>query len=143
MIFPMVVNKGCSVAGKQSGPVQAVKRRDHGGAFGGLLLATGIALALAACADSGWRNPAKSAAEQRQDLAACERDAEKASLASTGTTRNDYAIANAGLAGPGSKGMSPLELKDKSDLSKSYASSLGRCMRAEGYVQGHPADQHK
>ena len=125
------------MAAKQTGPAQSVKRRDHVGARFGLGVMA-AALLLAACTSTPWVQAGKSAKDQSRDLAACERDAETSTLAAKGTNRGDFPLPNSGT---GKKGPSPLEFHDRSALSQNYDQAVERCMRAEGYRQGHPADQ--
>jgi hypothetical protein len=129
------------VAAKQTGPAQPVKRRDHEGyRFGlkNLVVGALIAAILAACASVSWHQAGKSAQQTSQDLAACERDAESTTLASSGANRGDFPLPN---AQSNQRGPSPLEFHDRTALSQRYDDAVGRCMRAEGYMQGHPADQ--
>lgn len=129
------------MAAKQTGPAQPVKRRDHKRSrFGLKALAAGalMAASLAACASVTWHQAGKTAQQTGQDLAACERDAESSTLASNGSNRGDFPPPN---AQSGQRGPSPLEFHDRTVLSQHYDDAVGRCMRAEGYMQGHPADQ--
>ncbi len=141
MMFPVAEMKEVKVAAKQTGPAQSVKRRDHVGARFGLdVMTTALAanFILASCTTTPWVQPGKTDKDLSRDLAACERDAETSTLAAKGTNRGDFPLPNSGSS---KKGPSPLEFHDRSALSQSYDQAVERCMRAEGYRQGHPADQ--
>jgi hypothetical protein len=124
------------MAGKQTGPVMRVK-------VARLTLVL-LAATLTGCAGTGWNNPQRNAAEQRADRRGCERDAEADTLSARGTSRGAYGADNAPsspMPGRDARGPNPLEFHDKSELSVNYDKSFARCMRAKGYVQGHPADR--
>jgi hypothetical protein len=131
MIFRVAVGKGTKVAAKQTGPARTVKRRDHLNAGIGLLV-----LALSACAGTPWQQQGKTASDTRRDLAACERNAETATLTGSGTSRADFPLPTTGGRGP-----SPLEMHDRAELSDRYDRAVDRCMRGLGYGQGHAADR--
>jgi len=99
---------------------------------------------LSACADTAWHQAGKNQRDMGNDLDACERKVEAATLAESGTSRGDYGMATRGPnATLDPRGLSPLQLKDKSDLASRYDDGVFRCMRAKGYMQGHPADQRR
>lgn len=103
-----------------------------------------LALTLIGCADTGWRHAQRNASEQSADRKACEHDAEADALATKNTTRGAYSADNSRsnpMPGRDARGPTPLEFHDKAELSVSYDKSFARCMRAKGYVQGHPADR--
>lgn len=94
-----------------------------------------IAATLAACAAATWQQAGKSERDRDRDLTACERNAESQALAERRTTRGDYGLATASGAPQDPRGLSPLELKDRSDLTNSFDGLVSRCMRAKGYAQ--------
>lgn len=99
-----------------------------------------LATALSGCAGTPWQQPGKTEKQRDQDLAKCERDAEAQALAQRGATRGDYGLATRGPdAALDSRGLSPLQLKDKSELANDFDALVGRCMKAKGYAQGDAA----
>lgn len=99
-----------------------------------------IAFLLAGCAGSAWHQSGKTDADKRADLVACERQAEDSTLG--GANRADYPLpTTTGGPMPGSRASSPLEMHDRAEVSSRYERALSSCMRARGYMQGHPADQ--
>lgn len=114
---------------KQSGPRSGVK-----GARIAAILA--IATAIAACVspEARWTQAGRPVATVRADLARCEQDAERATLAQRGQTRGAYGMDNApGVAG-GSRNQSPMGLHDQSDDADQYQRAVERCMSGLGYV---------
>jgi hypothetical protein len=96
-----------------------------------------LALTLGACMGPSWQQAGKSGRDLKADLKRCERDAEDLALAESGTTRSEYGMATRGPnANLDPRGLSPLQLKDQSELSSRYDRSVERCMKSKGYTQG-------
>lgn len=99
-----------------------------------------LALVLSSCMGTPWQQAGKTGKQRDADLRSCEREAETDTLAAQGTTRADYDLATRGPnATMDPRGLSPLQMKDQTDLANRFDKSVERCMKAMGYT--HPGAQ--
>lgn len=118
---------------KQTGPLHAVKKKQHL-LHRGLLAAAGLAvLAVTAGCASTWHHPRKEGAEAAADERECSQRAEENTLQRAGRERADFRLGtpepNPGM----SRGETPMQMLDRRATQDSFSRDFENCMTSKGY----------
>lgn len=120
----------------QTGPVQAVKKKQHLRGRAALVsLGLGMTLMMSACA-SGWHHPRKEGAEAAADERECAQRAEDNALTRAGRQRADYRLGTPDPNPGMSRGETPMQMLDRRETQDGYGRDFENCMSSKGYSKG-------
>jgi len=94
-------------------------------------------LGACAAASGDWHHPARNAALTQSDYAACQADAEEATLEQRHSYRQGYGLGQSGPPGVfNPRGDNTMAIADRSDTTAIYSALVDHCMALKGYQNG-------
>ncbi len=117
---------------KQTGPLRAVKKKQHLLQRGLLVVGLTAGAITAGCA-STWHHPRKEGAEAAADERECSQRAEENTLTRAGRQRVDYRLGTPDPNPGMSRGPSPMQMLDRRETQDDFGRDFENCMTSKGY----------
>lgn len=117
---------------KQTGPLHAVKKKQHLLRRGLLVVGLGALTVTSGCA-SAWHHPRKEGVEAAADERECSQRAEDNALTRAGRQRADYRLGTPDPNPGMSRGENPMQMLNRRETQDDFGRDFENCMTSKGY----------